>query len=54
MKKGYIMKKIRKGFTLAEVLVVLSVLGVVAAVTMPMLNHIRPNQEQCTGGQDRT
>ena len=36
-KKGNYMKK--KGFTLAEVLMTLSIIGVVAAITLPTLNH---------------
>ena len=35
----------KKGFTLAETLVTLVVIGVVAAVTIPILNHARPDKD---------
>lgn len=33
----------KRGFTLAELLVSLGIIGVIAAMTIPMLAHIRPN-----------
>ena len=34
-KRGYVMKKIKSGFTLAEVLITLSIIGIIAAIVMP-------------------
>ena len=39
------MKKIKKGFTLAETLVTMSVIAVVAAIALPSISRLRPNQE---------
>ena len=38
----------QKGFTLAEVLITLGIIGVVAALTLPALiqNHKNPKQQQ--------
>ena len=35
----------KNGFTLAEILVTLSVIGVISAITLPMITNSRPNQE---------
>ncbi len=35
----------KKGFTLAEVLVTLTILGVVMAVTIPVLNNVSPDKD---------
>ena len=40
------MKKTKSGYTLAEVLIVMIVIGVLAAILMPMFGNLRPNQEQ--------
>lgn len=40
------MKKLNTGFTLAETLVTIGILSIIAAVTLPLINNIRPNQEQ--------
>lgn len=39
------MKKLFKGFTLAEVLISLTIIGVIAAITMPSLNSSSQNQQ---------
>lgn len=38
--------RIRKGFTLSEVLITLGILGVVAALTIPSLNNIVPSTDK--------
>lgn len=35
----------KKAFTLAEVLVTLTILGIVMAITIPVLNHTRPEKD---------
>jgi prepilin-type N-terminal cleavage/methylation domain-containing protein len=35
-----------KGFTLSEVLITLTVIGVVMAITIPVLNHTKPNKDR--------
>ena len=40
------MKKTKSGYTLAEVLIVMIVIGIIAAILMPMFGNLRPNQEQ--------
>lgn len=47
--KGNIIMKKEKGFTLAEVLITLGIIGVVAAMTMPTLVNNSRNQE-CRAG----
>ena len=37
--------KIKHGFTLAEVVITLGILGILATIALPMLNDSRPNQE---------
>jgi len=39
------MKKLKRGFTLAETLVTIAVMGVLASVLIPTLTATRPNQE---------
>lgn len=36
----------RNGFTLAEVLITLTVIGIVCAVTIPMLNNAKPDRDK--------
>lgn len=38
--------KMKNGFTLAETLITLTVIGIVASVTIPMLSSSRPNRER--------
>ena len=42
------LKEIKKGFTLAEVLIVIGIIGVVAALTLPNLNHATGDKETVT------
>ena len=42
------LKEIKKGFTLAEVLIVIGIIGVVAALTLPNLNHATGDKEKVT------
>ena len=49
VKKGQkIMKKKNLAFTLAEVLIVIGIIGVVAALTLPNLNHATGDKEKVT------
>ena len=49
VKKGQkFMKKKNLGFTLAEVLIVIGIIGVVAALTLPNLNHATGDKERIT------
>ena len=41
-------KSDKKGFTLAEMLIALAVIGVIAAITMPLLHKIIPTKEDTT------
>ena len=38
----------KKGFTLAELLITLVVLGVIMAITIPLLNYSKPNKDETT------
>lgn len=38
----------KKGFTLSEVLITLVILGVIAAITIPVLNQTRPDRDMVT------
>ena len=40
-----IKKNIKKGFTLAEILGTMTLIGVVAAMTLPVIVQARPNKE---------
>ena len=42
------LKEFKKGFTLAEVLIVIGIIGVVAALTLPNLNHATGDKERVT------
>ena len=42
------LKEFKKGFTLAEVLIVIGIIGVVAALTLPNLNHATGDKETVT------
>ena len=42
------LKEFKKGFTLAEVLIVIGIIGVVAALTLPNLNHATGDKEKVT------
>ena len=44
----------RKGFTLAEVLVSLGIIGVVAAMVSPTMNKIIPNKEKVNSDEETT
>ena len=47
-KEKNMLKEIKKGFTLAEVLIVIGIIGVVAALTLPNLNHATGDKETGT------
>ena len=47
-KEKNMLKEIKKGFTLAEVLIVIGIIGVVAALTLPNLNHATGDKEKVT------
>ena len=47
-KEKIMLKEIKKAFTLAEVLIVIGIIGVVAALTLPNLNHATGDKEKVT------
>ena len=47
--KGFKMKRFKKGFTLAEVLITLAIIGVVAAISIPSVISNSQQQEFKTG-----
>jgi len=38
------MRKVLKGFTLAEVMIVLTVIGILAGILIPVANNSRPDE----------